>query len=344
MLPAREGDALWIRYGTPKKTYQILIDAGRHTTAEELSDRLSVMPRDRRVFELLIVTHIDRDHIEGVLRLLASPAPKFKEIWFNAYDHLRSVSLESYGPVQAENLSKLMSRNKLPWNRTWKGDAVCLGRGLRRLQLAGGMWLTLFSPDREKLEKLIPVWERECRKAGLQPGAGSSPSEPRGLEVFGELDVESLASEPFRADSGEANGSSIAVLAEYGGKRVLLTGDAHADRLIKSIKQFKGRSRRLKVDALKVPHHASAHNLSSELLRLLDCRRFLISTNGAYFRHPSQQAVSRILKFAGGEFTLFFNYRSKFTTIWNDPIAKKTYRYEVVYPDRGRNGNLTVSL
>jgi hypothetical protein len=344
MLPAREGDALWIRYGSAKKIYQILIDAGRRPTAKELSDRLATMPPHRRVFELLIITHIDRDHIEGALHLLASPIPKFKEVWFNGYDHLLSVSLESFGPVQAERLTKLLSKNKLPWNQTMKGEAVCLRRGLRCFQLPSGMKLTLFSPDPEKLEKLIPVWERECRKAGLERGFDSSPSEPPGVESFGELDVESLASEPFLADSGESNGSTIAVLAEYAGKKALLTGDAHVDRLIKSIKKFKGRSRRLKVDAFKVPHHASARNLSSELLILLKCRRFLISTNGAYFRHPSPQAIARILKFAGERFTLFFNYQTRFTTIWDDPIAKEEYRYEVVYPTPGHNGNLTVSL
>lgn len=346
MLPAREGDCLWIRYGDDEKPRQILIDGGRAATGKELKRRLDALPPGRRDFELLIVTHVDRDHIEGTLDLLEDPAVarRFKDVWFNGFDHLNDVKLETFGAVQGERLTAALL-NGLPWNRKWRGKAVCLEKSdLKSVKLPGGMTLTLFSPDRDKLKKLIPVWESECKKAGILPGQKSAPSERKGIESFGGVDIEQLALTSFDPDPGAPNGSSIAVLAEYGGKRALLAGDAHVDRLVESVKIFKSRSRRLKLDAFKVAHHGSQHNLSRELVEMLDCRRYLISTNGSYFQHPTAAAVARIIKYGGGKSTLFFNYKTQFTQLWDADPWKRRYGYDVVFPDDSQNGWLTVSL
>ncbi len=347
MLPAREGDCLWIRYGDAKKPHQILIDGGRAATAKELKARFAKLPANQKSFELLIITHVDRDHIEGVLSLLEDPklSLRFKDIWFNGYDHLQDVALETFGAVQGERLSAALIKGQLPWNVKWKRKAVCLPKkGLKSLKLAGGLTLTLLSPDREKLTKLIPVWEKECKKAGLIPGIGSKPSELKGIESFGGIDIEQLAASPFHDDGGAPNGSSIAVLAQYKKKKVLLAGDAHADRLIASIKTLKKSAKRLKLDAFKVAHHASEHNLSAELVKLLDCRRYLVSTNGSYFKHPTAAALARLVKFGGKNATVFFNYNTKYTKPWNKDTWKTKYGYDVVFPEKKTNGSLTVAL
>jgi beta-lactamase superfamily II metal-dependent hydrolase len=344
MLPAREGDCLWIRYGDSKKPKQILIDAGRKATGKELRERFSQLPASQRTFELLIVSHIDRDHIEGVLELLKDDLLKFKDVWFNAYFHLTKV--ESFGAVQGELLSKTIGARKLPWNAKFKGKAVCLpSRGLKKITLDGGIKLTLLSPDRDKLVKLIPVWQKECEEAGLIPGK-RPPARKRipGVESFGTINIEGLSLGPFKSDGAEPNGSSIAVLLEFQKKRVLLAADAHPDRIITSIKALKKTQKRLKLDAFKVSHHGSEGNVSKELLELVDCRRYLISTNGSYFKHPKAAAMARIIKFGGKNSTLYFNYRNDLTKIWNSKTFKDKYKYEVVFPKTGKNGSLLVSL
>lgn len=347
MLPAREGDCLWIRYGTAAKPRQILIDGGRAATAKDLKARFAALPPARRRFELLIVSHVDRDHIEGILSLVKdkSLGLQFDDVWFNGFDHLKDVELETFGAVQGEVLSQYLATRKPTWNAAWKRKAVCLGtKGLRSVDLPGGMTLTLLSPDRAKLTKLIPVWEKECKKAGLIPGAAAKPSEPPGLESFGAIDIEQLAASPFHEDPTQANGSSIAVIAEFGGKRALLAADAHTDRLSASIKTFKKTAKKLKLDAFKVAHHGSEHNVSRALLELVDCPRYLVSTNGSYFKHPTPSAMARLVKFAGQGATFCFNYRSKFTTVWDDATWKAKYGYQTVYPPAAQNGTLVVAL
>jgi len=347
MLPAKEGDCLWIRYGKGSTARQILIDGGRAATAKQLKAWFADLAPAKRKFELLIITHVDRDHIEGVLSLLTDKSVKvtFKDIWFNGFDHLNQVKLETFGAVQGERLSAALTDGKLPWNKAWNRRSVCITtKRLPTKRLEGGMNLTLLSPDRLKLTKLVPDWKKECVKAGLFAGIGSKPAAKRGLERFGAINIEQLAASAFVEDDGSANGSSIAVLAQYEGKKVLLTGDSHTDRLCDSLKILKKSSRRLKIGAMKLPHHGSEHNVSKELLGLIDCPRFLVSTNGSYFQHPAPSAMARLIKYAGKDASLFFNYRTKFTERWDRPDWKGKYGYLTEYPVKKQNGRLVVSL
>jgi hypothetical protein len=53
---------------------------------------------------------------------------------------------------------------------------------------------------------------------------------PPGFEAFGPApDVASLAAEPLPRDTQPPNGSSIAFIAQYEERRILLTGDARPD-------------------------------------------------------------------------------------------------------------------
>lgn len=339
---------MWLRYGSRRNPRQILIDAGRSATyKKDLRHRLLALPESQRTFELFVITHVDRDHIEGAMALLEDRALPitFKQIWFNGYDHLVSAKLETFGAVQGERVTAALLNRKRAWNKSWKAKAVALRRGkLTKAKLAGGMTLTLLSPDRQKLLDLIPTWEQECKDAGLIPGKNARRKEQRGLEEFGAIDVEALASTKFEADVTKPNGSSIALLAEYRGKRALLGADAHVDRLLSSLKSLAKGKKRIELDLFKIPHHGSEGNISRELLEALDCSTYLISTNGSYFKHPKAVALARVLKFGGASKVIAFNYRSRFTDIWGQPALQSRYKYRAIYPHTKRNGTLVLTL
>jgi hypothetical protein len=67
MLPGREGDCLWIEYGDAARPRRILIDGGRKLAWQTLKQRFAALPADQRKFELLMLSHVDADHIEGLL-------------------------------------------------------------------------------------------------------------------------------------------------------------------------------------------------------------------------------------------------------------------------------------
>lgn len=346
MLPAGHGDCLWIEYGDPDAPRRVLIDGGaRGTYRRSLLPKLGELrelPDEQRQFELLVVTHIDADHIAGVLDLLTDQDIAFqaKDIWFNGYRHLPDEAPNTLGPVQGELLTDLLVKPGIEWNGAFGGDAVVIpaNGGLPRVELDGGLVLTLLSPTPEKLAELKPKWEKEVRKAGLEPGqAGQQEESPEGFRLLGVPDVDELASEPFSEDTSEANGSSIAFLAEYEGNRVLLAGDAHADLLRSSIKRL-GHEGQLSIEAFKLPHHGSKANVSTKLLRALDCKRYLFSSNGAYFKHPSPQAVARVIKSGGDDRELTFNYRTEYNDVWGGKPLRERYGYKTVYPAADTGG------
>lgn len=341
MLPAGHGDCLWIEYGDPQGPRRVLIDAGPIGTYQRaLRAKLRGLPEAHRRFELLVVTHIDADHIADVLALLADKETGFgaNDIWFNGYRHLPDEKPATLGPVQGEKLTDLLVKPGIMWNGAFDKAAVVVPADgeLPRIELDGGLVLTLLSPTPEKLADLKPEWAKEVRKAGLDPDS----KRPDEMDLLGEeplggaVDVDALAMEPFSEDSAVANGSSIAVLAEHDGRRVLLAADAHPGVLRAAIKRLNG-SKKLALDACKLPHHGSKANVSRALLESLDCKRYVFSTNGSHFKHPDRQAVARVIKWGGPAPELMFNYRTKYNEVWDGTPLRERHGYTTVFPQAG---------
>jgi beta-lactamase superfamily II metal-dependent hydrolase len=342
MLPAEQGDALWVEYGSPRRPHRLLIDAGVRKTSAVLRERIAELPKHQRRFDLLVITHVDSDHVGGVPQLLAGAPPglSFDDVWFNAWRHLPAVP-DRLGPVEGEIVSAQLDALAWPWNVAFDGEAVVVPtRGkLPTRELPGGMKLTLLSPTLDRLVRLRGEWKKTVREARLDPGrpgkALSKAARRRGIpDLLGErLDVARLAASRFTPDREAANGSTIAFLAEYAGASCLFTGDAHPEVLEASLNRLckERRVHRLSVDALKVPHHGSAHNVSSALLALVETGRYLFSTSGSQTDHPDPEAVARIVA-RGASPVLAFNYRSETTGPWAERRLIARHRYRPMYP------------
>jgi len=364
LLPARHGDCIWIEYGDPVRPGRILIDGGPAFAYPALRRRIERLPQNDRRIDLLVVTHIDADHIEGAIRLLRDTALGLSigDVWYNGWRQLvpRPKGLApadlDYGAQQGEYLSALIQARRIPWNAAFDAGPVMAassGEPPDRA-LPGGARATVLSPTEVQLASLRDAWESELEKAGLEP---DSPEEAmRRLAAAKRLaappsfdlelpDVDALTAEPERCDRAVANGSSIALLLEYAGRRVLLLGDAHPDVVVASIRRLRAVAvtPRLAVDVVKVPHHGSRNNVSRSLLEGLQCDRFLVSSDGRYFNHPDPEAIARIVKSGAPSPALFFNYRSRRTIPWEDPRLKERHGYRTVFPQAGTEG-VTVDL
>jgi hypothetical protein len=348
MLPAQQGDALWIEYGDPDEPRRVLIDGGTKPTwgsrraAGPLAKRIAALPADDRDFELLVVTHVDGDHILGAVQLLADQTlgATFKDVWFNGWRHLPGTT-EPMGPVDGEELTFLLDRRT--WNGAFRGRPVQIPkRGkLPRKRLAGGLELTLLAPDEKLLADMIPVWEEEVRAAGLEPGHGRKPTpvEPAGLESLGAgavPDVEALATARVSEDGAEANGTSIVLLAEHDGDSALLCADAFPSVVLAGVERLLGERggnrKRLAVDAFKLPHHGSRRNVSLELLAAIESRDFLFSSNGNRTKHPNLESVAQVIH-TFGDPRLWFNYKTGFNEVWDGDEAKRQLGYRAQYGD-----------
>lgn len=340
MLPARHGDSLWIEYGDPETPSRVLIDCGVQGTYRELRDRIQQLPPDQRTFELFILTHIDDDHIGGAIPLFGDRDLKlgFEDVWFNGWQQIQPYWL---GAKQGEIFSTLLRDRQFPWNVRTQGKAVVIeGDQLPVFRLPGGMQLTLLSPTADKLQALGKVWKKELEKLGFTPGSVTEYRQFLKRKSSTSTDVAALADSPFQADVGAPNGSSIAVLAEYRGKALLLGADAQAPLLAQSVKKLlrQRKLKRLPLDAFKLPHHGSGNNLDPDLLKLLDCRKYLVSSDGSTFHHPDREAIARVIKYGGRSPLLCFNYMSEDNQVWFREDLRDKYKYRVVYPQPNEEG------
>ncbi len=185
MLPAAHGDCLWIEYGTGDTVHRILIDGGPAHTYPALRERILHVPAGQRAFELLVITHIDCDHIDGIIRLLQDADAlncSFKRIWFNGFDHLNQVPDPAglgLGPEQGEYLSLLIDdyqqrRGETVWNVDFGGSFIAIAPDSDELpvieSLPDGLKLTVLSPTHERLLKLKDVWDEALTEEGLVSG------------------------------------------------------------------------------------------------------------------------------------------------------------------------------
>ena len=388
ILPATCGDCLWLEYGKGAAKRVVIIDGGLTETATTLRQRIEKARRERGIatleVELLVVTHIDNDHILGIIELLKAESPglRVKDIWFNGRPQLMALpagprgrsggprrtssaapadlmggatdadedradldqaalpsAADLLGPQQGDQLSELLAKRNLPWNKhaPWKGGAVMIPDSgeLPSVTLEGDLTLTVLGPNRDRLYKLCAAWTDVL-------GGRDEPSaaQPAPEDLLGRRDKwPPVWKDGESRDPSFANGSSIMLLAEYGGHALLLAGDGYAPDMAAALDRVRAQRHLQKafpLDAFKLSHHASENNLTRELLEKIDCRRFLVSTDGSVHRHPDHQALLRILRYATKRPEFLFNYGSDTTRPWDErkrDVTKKFQDYDTRFPD-----------
>lgn len=355
LLPALHGDCIWIEYGDAGATHHLLIDGGPLGAFGALRAHVEALPAQARDVELLVVTHIDADHIDGIVKLLRHPelGLRYREVWFNGWPQLeRSLAGGAVvrndgaerGAISGAALDLTTMRGGLACNERFQRYAAFVPDDgeLPRARLAGGMEITLLSPTPPKLQALSTAWTKAFAALGRKPGDdayvaarldrdarfrgdGALPALPGGIDE--------AADAATALDAAVANGSSIAFVAEYEGRRCAFLGDAHAP----TVQQALGRMARergeepLRLDAVKLSHHGSDGNTTTLLLQKMACRSFLVSTNGSVFGHPDDAAIARIVRHAAPA-RLVFNYLSDHNRKWADAALQRQGHFEAIYP------------
>ena len=288
-LPASYGDAILVTYGDDRHQSRMLIDAGPANAFKKgVRPRLGDMHLD-----LLVITHVDADHIDGAVQLLLDKNATFDDVWFNGWRHLPP----SRGGREGAFLDALLAGK--PWNLAFDGGVIQVPETgpLPSVMIAGGARVTLLSPVPDGLQRLRRTWQKALDEVSVQPGNATEALELLARTdrfdepVRGRGDAE--AKRVLGRDQSVPNGSSIAFLFEYGHSVCLFGGDAHAGVLASSLRRLAEERDvpKIKLDLFKLAHHGSRGNITAEVLGLIDCDRFLVSTDGSKFNHPDAVAI-----------------------------------------------------
>ncbi|MDQ0660927.1 ComEC/Rec2 family competence protein [Paenibacillus sp. W2I17] len=331
-LPALDGDCFLIRFGEKKDIKNILVDGGRGPIGfQKLKKEIHNMILKNEFIDLLVLTHVDRDHIQGILSLFKDKSiPKniFRKIWFNS------------GRVLYEYFSNEIQQNRDIYLTDTESSRVSIAQGIQfesiietlgisnkdiiksldYFQIEGATF-TILSPNIETLTKLHEDWETELGE-GTSKISFSTHSKDR-------FDIDQLINDKFIEDKSLPNKTSIAFIFEYRNKKILMLGDSHPSIIVNSLEAL-GYSKRnkLKIDLMKVSHHGSKYNTSDELLQIIECKKFLISTNGVKHGVPDKECLARIINSNKDKTYLYFNYKQR-----SDIFTKKdmeNYDFECI--------------
>ena len=188
MYPACEGDAFLISFGENQET-NIIIDMGLSDTYTSFirNDLIELKNQGRKI-DLLIITHVDQDHIQGAITFfeengIEQNIIEVSEVWHNSFRHLQfekekthltneerltleQIKLQNqymnkYGESdatveQGSTLAGLLYANKCNWNNSFTNKAVCIENNFRTS--LPELNITLLSPDQGKLKRLSKVW------------------------------------------------------------------------------------------------------------------------------------------------------------------------------------------
>lgn len=311
-IQALYGDCLLVEAHSRGVARYILVDGGPGGTyTEHLRPALTRLAADGGTIDLAVLSHIDNDHVAGLLDLLdemrepqrgasAAELPRVKRLWHNSFSQaVGSAELEPVirraladtartgiampmltgvmrGVGEGDALRASAVALDVPINEGFAAGHVRVGA--RPLKL-DDLEIHVVGPSEAILAKLRDVWLEWLKRHRARGVAG---------------EVLSVA-----ADHSVPNLSSIVMLLLMDGASLLLTGDARGDQILDGMREagLLDKSGRRHVSVLKMPHHGSARNADRDFLAAVTADVYVFSADGRY-GNPDHQALVDVVELA----------------------------------------------
>ena len=209
MLPVGEGDCFYIEFELSNCKFTMLIDCG--TTAcwnTVLKPFLDELIQDGETIDILLITHIDSDHIGGALKLFSAAEYRkiVKTVWFNglhqiidnvtneqsqktalAYRKLCAAHQHNMhnedGPIsagQACTLSSLLREHGIAVNTIADGKAIT--DEIKRYSINEHLTIDFLLPSRICLDQLRKVFSVRMNQAVLGAEIADTPEGENAFE------------------------------------------------------------------------------------------------------------------------------------------------------------------
>jgi hypothetical protein len=339
-LGAKHGDCLVLHHGDTK----VLFDGGPsgvYTKFLKPWIKANKPAGGPLAFAAGIVTHIDDDHINGMLALTKDMVQaldngeardvSFGQFWFNSFSGLTGKDFAAasvaavvaaadapgfdpqgadFGDARTGAIIASVSQGHKLSNNLGKlglGDNGIfngLVQGRRKAPLAAGLEFDVIGPGHEQLKNLREDWNKE-------------------------IPVGTIAS--FTDDS-VPNLSSIVIMVNAGGKTLLMTGDARGDDILTYLQEAGyATDGSMTLDVLKAPHHGSDRNVTPEFFKKLPARTYVISADDEY-GNPDPPVIDWIAEARGAE-----KFEYVFASPMKTPARQKALEDQLKGLAAGRN-------
>lgn len=298
------GDAASIMFkdedGNPRF---IFIDSGYERTFREiLAGEINEILKINSQIDLWVITHNHDDHIGGAISYIKAIQKKeaediVSEWWYNhPYQNIEEIEKSMSNFVsevksfaQGEKLSEYLKR----YANFWLHNIVSSSP----IKEIHGLKLNILSPTATELLSLRKSY------TGQYPNTSdyqfhNKISEPMGAVVNDYLNtIDSFCEDDLDEDNSIENKSCITFLSNFEGKKILWLSDAVPSLIITSLNEMGySEDNPIEVDLVKVPHHGSKVNNSSELFSIIRCSKYLFSASGDNkYCLPTKACIATIL-------------------------------------------------
>lgn len=298
-IKARHGDAIIVT--TDQVT--ILVDGGPSSSYDTWLAELKALPRDG-VVDLLMISHIDADHIGGVLKLTdslvtasqqsADPVVKVREVWHNSFTdmvphdstigqaepaatRLAATFAAEYGlaaddgaavlasVAQGKRLSEDVAALEIDRNRRFQHAVVAAG-GRTSPWSKQRFKISVLGPGPKQITDLQNRWRRDLTRLRAKEAAVREAA-AAGLD----RSVTNIA-------------SIVALVTDPGGAQLLLTGDARGDLICEALEDsgLPMTNGAWHFNVVKLPHHGSNRNISPDFYDRVRADHYIVSGNGGH--------------------------------------------------------------
>lgn len=255
---SKSGDAITVHFtrATTDEDMVIVIDGGFTAVGDNLADHIETYYRTQYI-DLVISTHPDADHINGIARLLER-LPVGELLLHRPMLHHRDVS--DFSNIEAvENLLNVA--------RTQHVTVTEPFTGLTRFENQ----LIILGPTTEYYEALVAQHIQE-QQIGVTTRAASTGGQIIGLakrmldHTLSYFPIETLTDD---GETGPRNNSSVITLLRTDNQRLLFTGDAGIPALEAAADAYEekvGNFWEMPLGFIQIPHHGSKRNVGPAIL------------------------------------------------------------------------------
>ena len=313
VMQAKHGDALILHCNKSDKRGVIVIDGGPSSNprfnpfVKEVENCLPI--------DLMILTHFDDDHLVGIKNFIERhqndiPFP-VKRIWANCAKHVDFDTSENLSSNKASKMADVLyaisQKSELDWESYrldgFVDDTITFAD------------IDIINPRKELFKYFIDNYKEEYNFRDSEENLSYRRNSNSDINV----DMHELAQRdktlcnPYKP-SELVNMVSLSMLIRCDTFSILVLGDSFPQEIYLSlIKRGYNKENKLQVDFIKMSHHGSANNISNDLLDIIDCDKFIISTNGGKgYKHPHREAIANVLCYPERDYSrtvhLYFNY------------------------------------
>ena len=336
VIRARKGDCLILHYGSKDDPRLVMIDGGpRGVYGPHLRPRLEKIRKARSIKEneplqvdLLMVSHVDDDHIQGILDLTSElteaklqKRPQLVQVlgfWHNSFENiigntpkeLTAAFTTKFGPASIGGDPPDMTIDCDDEDEeTIVSSLKVLASIQQGAQLRRDVIDNLKLPLNEDFDGGLILANENGAAIPMDQGleftvVGPMVPELKKLHEKHQAWLKDLAKEGKTAedvlsayvDKSVPNLSSLVLLAEVDKKRMLLTGDARGDKILEGLELvgLMEKGGKMHVHILKVPHHGSSNNLDNDFFERITADHYVFSGDGEH-GNPERESLQMLL-------------------------------------------------